>query len=532
MNAHLTGTGTLIRLALRRDRVVLPLWVVVLGVLPASTAGAYEALYPTAAARQSLSVGMGANPSMSMLYGPAFDLTTAGGFTAWRFGTMMALFVGLACVFTVTRHTRAEEDSGRMELLASAVVGRFAPLTAAVLVAAGGAFGAGLIGTLGLLAAGLPAAGSIAFGLAIALAGWVFTGIAAIAAQLAEYARTANGLGTGTVGALFLLRAVGDASSDLRWLSWLSPIGWATHARPFAGERWWVFGLLLVAAVVLIAAGYALLARRDLGMGLIAAKPGPETAAPGLRSPLALAWRLHRGALLGWAVGFAVMGGLFGALADGIGAVIGDSEQAKEMFERLGGATALVDTFIAAVVGILAMIASLYGVQATLRMRSEESAVRVEPILAAGVRRLRWAGGHLLFALFGSALLVAVSGLALGFVHGLRVHDVAGTLPEVLGASLAQLPAVWVVVGVATAIFGLVPSLSTAAWGVAAAFLLISLFGPVARLSQVVLDVSPFSHVPKLPGGEFSATPLLVLGAIAAVAIATGLAAFRRRDIG
>jgi len=532
MSGNLTGTGALIRLALRRDRIVLPLWVLVLGLIPAATAGAYETLYPTLADRQSLATGMAANPSMNLLYGPAFDVTTAGGFTAWRYATMLAVFVGLAAIFTVTRHTRAEEDTGRLELLASAVVGRYAALTAAIAVAAGGSLGAGLLSAVGMIGAGMPTAGSVAFGLGTALAGWVFTGVAAVAVQLAEYSRTANGIGSATLGALFLVRGIGDSSSDVSWLSWGSPIAWASQVRPFAGERWWVLALSLVTAVVLAGAGYVLLSRRDLGMGIIPAKPGPAAAAPSLRTPLALAWRLHRGSLIGWTVGFAVMGSLFGTLASGIGDVIGDSEQARQIFERMGGAQSLVDAFVSATAGILAMIASLYGVQAALRMRSEEVSFRVEPLLSTQVSRLRWMAGHLGFALLGTTLLVAVAGAGMGLLHGVRVGDVAGQLPDVLLASLAQLPAVWVVVGVTVAIFGLVPAFSGAAWAVTAGFMLLTLFGPVVQLSQWVLDISPFTHIPRLPMAEFSATPLVVLCGIALVAVAAGLAGFRRRDVG
>jgi ABC-2 type transport system permease protein len=51
------------------------------------------------------------------------------------------------------------------------------------------------------------------------------------------------------------------------------------------------------------------------------------------------------------------------------------------------------------------------------------------------------------------------------------------------------------------------------------------------RLDQAVLDVSPFTHIPRVPGGDVSALPLVLLGAIAAALIAVGLTAFRRRDV-
>jgi ABC-2 type transport system permease protein len=49
--------------------------------------------------------------------------------------------------------------------------------------------------------------------------------------------------------------------------------------------------------------------------------------------------------------------------------------------------------------------------------------------------------------------------------------------------------------------------------------------------NDLVLDVSPFTHTPKLPGGVFNGTPLAVLTVIALVLVAAGLAAFRRRDL-
>ncbi|NIH82976.1 ABC transporter permease [Amycolatopsis viridis] len=528
----LVGTRHLVRLALRRDRVVLPIWVLVIGLLPVSSAGAYGQLYPDAASRASLTAGMSANPSITLLYGPPFDLSTAGGFTAWRFGVFAPLFLALACILTVTRHTRQEEDTGRQELLSSAVTGRYAALTAAVVTAGIGAVATGLLVALGLTGTGLPAGGSVAFGLGITLTGLVFAAVAAVAAQLAEYSRTANGIAAAVLGVAFALRAVGDAAADVSWLSWLSPLGWATRLRPYAGDRWAVALLLLAAALVLGLVAYRLLPRRDVGMGLLPARPGPPVAAPGLRSPFALAWRLHRGALLGWIAGFAVFGAMFGSLAAGIGDILGDSAQTQQMLERLGGTQNLIDTFLAAIANIFGMIAAVYAVQATMRMRAEETALRLEPLLATRVRRLQWAAGHLVFSLLGTAVLLVVSGLFAGLLHGLRVGDVGGQIPAVIGATVAQVPAVWVVTGIAVLVFGFAPRFTTATWAVPGLFVLLSLFGPVVQAPQPVLDISPFTHVPRLPSAEFTVTPFAWLLGIAVITLATGLARFRRRDIG
>ncbi|GAB3138482.1 exporter of polyketide antibiotics [Amycolatopsis stemonae] len=531
--AHeLAGTWHLTRLALRRDRVVLPIWIVLLSIVPASTVNTFTQFYPTVADRLALQAGANTNPSYALLYGPPFDLTTAGGFIAWRMCGFLALLTGLMVVFTVTRHTRAEEDTGRAELLASAVVGRYAALTASLLVAGGASVLIGLVQAVSMIGAGLPAAGSVAFGASEALAGLVFTAVAAVAVQLAEYSRTANGIGTAVVGAAFLLRGAGDSTVDARWLSWLSPIGWVQQVRAFAGERWWVLLLPVALTLVVGAAGYWLLPRRDVGVGILPPRPGPARAAASLRSPLALAWRLHRGPLLGWTVGTAVVGAVFGSIASGIGDLVGSSPQAQEIFERLGGSHALTQAFLAAMAGMFAMVASLYGVQAVLRMRGEETANRLEPVLATSVGRLRWAGSHLVFAFFGTALLLLAGGVFMGLANGLRTHDVGGSIGDALSGMLVQLPAAWVVVALAVAIFGLLPAYSAAAWAVGALALLLSLFGPVVNLPQAVLDISPFQHPPKLPGQELVATPLVWLMAVAVVALVAGLAGWRRRDVG
>jgi ABC-2 type transport system permease protein len=526
------GTWHLTRLALRRDRIILPLWIVILSVIPSSSTSTYETIYPTVAERAGLTASIGANPSVAVLYGPAFDLSTAGGYGAWRLGGFMALFIGLMAVFTVTRHTRAEEDTGRAELLASAVLGRYAALTAAVLVSGGASLLIGLISAGALAGGGLPTAGAFAFGLSTAFVGLVFTAIAAVAAQLAEYSRTANGIGAAAVGVAFLFRAIGDSTADTKWISWLSPIGWAQQIRPFAGERWWVLLLPLAATIAIGAVAYTMLPRRDFGVGILPPRPGPAEAAPSLRTPLALAWRLHRGPLIGWTVGLAVCGAVFGSIASGIGDIVGSSEQTRQILERMGGSDVMTDTFLAAMVGIFGMTASLYGVQAALRMRGEETANRVEPLLSTSVSRLRWATSHLMFAFLGSAVVVVVTGVAMGLANGMRTHDVSGSVGDMLVAALVQLPALWVIVGVSVALFGVAPKAAAAAWGVAGAALLIAMFGPVVNAPQAVLDVSPFSHIPKLPGQDVTAMPLVWLCGIAVVTLAAGLATFRQRDIG
>jgi ABC-2 type transport system permease protein len=298
--------------------------------------------------------------------------------------------------------------------------------------------------------------------------------------------------------------------------------------RPYAGERWWVLLLPVVATAALTVGAYALVAHRDLGAGLLPDRPGPATGRLG--GPLALAWRLQRGSVAGWAAAFGLGGLLFGSIAGNVSGLL-DSPQSRDLITKLGGEKGLTDAFLATEFGVLAVIAAAYGVQAALRLRAEEASLRAEPVLATAVSRLRWAGSHLTVALAGTALLLGCAGLGAGLARWIDTGD-AGQLGRMVGDGLLQAPAGWVVVGIVTVAFGLVPRAVVAGWVALVAFLLLGELGPLLKLTQPVMDVSPFTHLPKLPGVAVAAAPLLWLTAVAAALLAVGLAGLRRRDIG
>ncbi|WP_396448583.1 ABC transporter permease [Actinomadura sp.] len=527
----LSGAAPLLRMWLRRDRIMMPAWIYGLTAYVSSSAYGFKNEYDTPEAIADFARGVNGNPSTRALYGPVLNGDTAAGLSVWRVGATGAAFTAVMCVLLVVRHTRAEEETGRLELVGAAAVGRRAPLTAALVTAAAAAAAAAAAVTAVLVLFGLPAAGSAALGLSWFGTGLVFAGVAAVTAQLAETSRLANGLAFAVLGAAYLVRAAADAG-EVRWLSWPSPIGWAQHVRPCAGEQWAVLLLPLAASAVLIAVAYALTERRDLGAGILPAPLGPAHAAPSLRGPLALSWRLQRGALLGWSAAFLVYGLAIGGIAAGADDLAGGSAAMADDIRRLGGRRDLTDALLATAMGLMGLFAAAYAVQGVLRLRAEEGSGRLEPLLAAPVGRVRWALSGLATTVFGTVVLLALTGAAVGLVHGARTHDLGGQLPRQLGAALAQLPAAWVIAAATFLIFGLLPRATAAGWGVLAACLLLGQAGPLLGLPQAVLDVSPFTHTPKLPGAEAAPLPFLALTATAVALAAAGLAAFRRRDVG
>ena len=529
----LTGTGALTRLAFRRDRIMLPAWVYLITVLVASTAYTFKKLYPTAAARAQLVVTGGGNPALRFLYG-RLNGSSIGALTAWRYGIWAAIFGALMTVFIVIRHTRGDEEAGRLELVGSAVVGRQAALTAGLLTAVTANVAIAVLLSVALPASGLPVSGSVALALAIGASGLAFTGIAAVAAQLASGARGARGICFGVLGAAYLLRAIGDSAgpSGPSWLTWTSPLGWVELTRPFDGQQWWVLALPAAVLAAGVGAAYALAARRDYGAGLLPDRPGRPSASGLLRGPLGLAWRLQRGLLGGWAAGVVCIFAASGAAAKGIGSLLGGSTQLRNEFTRLGGQAAITNAYLAALMLLAGLGAAGYATSAVLRLRTEETGGLAEPLLATAVGRIRWGLSQVAVAVFGAAVLLALAGLATGLGYGLRTGSAGPQAARMLGAAMAQLPASLVIAGVAVALVGLVPGACVAgAWTVLGAVVVIDLFGEVLQLSHWLLDVSPFTHVPKLPGGTVSAAPLLWLCLAAVTFSALGLAALRRRDI-
>ncbi len=521
---------TLLRLGLRRDRVLLPLWLVGIAMTVVFSVIATRDLYGDPASLVSAADTINATGALVALYGKIYDPTSLGAVALIKLTAFGAALVAVLFVFIVIRHTRAEEESGRLELVDSGAIPRSSALSAALVIGMGGSVVLGGLTAGGIALAGLPVAGALAFGLSWALTGIVFSSLAGVAAQLTRSARTAVGLGMAAVAGAYLLRAVGDLSEgDPGIASWLSPIGWSQQIRPFAGDRWWVALIPIAVAALLVLVAFWLQRTRELGDGLLSIeRPGP--AAGRIRGAFGLAWRQHRGAIAFWIAGLAIMGAILGSIAGDVTGLL-DSPQMRAYLVALGGEQGLVDAFLAAEVSIMGVIISAFGAMVVGRLRSEEALGRAELLLSTASRRSTWVGSHTLIAFGGVVTLLAVTGAAIGCAHGLAIGDPVGQAGRMTVAALAQVPAAWVPAGIAVLLFGYRARWVPAIWGLFAAFLVIGEFGPLWKLPDWMLNLSPFVHSPRLPGGTAAPVTLMELGAVAVICVLFGLVLFRRRDL-
>src|SRR5262245_53221371 len=502
------GTTRLIRFTLRRGRVRIPVWILGIGLTVLGSVASFKNSYPTAADRQTRAAIVD-NAVVKLFTGPGYGLShyTFGAMTANELLPMTALAVALMNIFLVVRYTRADEENERTELVRSTAVGRLAPTIAALCVVVGADLALGLLLTLGLPASldELSTEGSLAFAAAVVGVGFVFGAVALLAAQLAVRARGALGVSSMVRGAWHLLAAFGNMTG-IRALSWLSPFGWATEMRAYVDERWWPLVLALATTIALLAVAARVASRRDLGAGLIADRPGPPHAARWLDNPFGLAFRLQRNRVVWWSVSLAFVGAVYGSVTEHAGSLYHDLGSLVQYRAHIGAASA-IDEYRALTLYIAVLIAGGFAVQAALRPRGEESAGRADPVLSTVVSRVRWAGGHVVIALGGSIAALFLIGLGMGAADAISVGD-ASQLPRTIGGALAYAPALWVLSGIAFALFGLVPSATGAAWLVLGGTAFVGFFGPLLQLPHWIYDLSPMEHVPRLPVATFSLAPL------------------------
>ncbi|MCL2424291.1 MAG: hypothetical protein FWD11_10445 [Micrococcales bacterium] len=522
----MTGTLTFWRVFARRDRWLYLWFALGSALLFVSQAWSVDGLYATQADFDRAAAGMESNATFVAMFGPTRALNTTGGQVAWQSTAFGAVVVALMVMFVVGRHTRAEEESGRDELIRSGVVGRYATTTAALASAMTASVVSGAAVWATLAAYGLTAADSLALGVGLTAIGWFFSGTALLAVQLTTSTRASYGLAGAAVAGAYAARAIGDVAAPT--LSWLSPIGWYQAMHAFSGLRWWPVLVLLTGAGAAVASAYAVFDRRDFGAGVLASRPGPVRAGHTLGSGLGLAWRLQRPAVISWTLGALALGLTFGTMGNSVEDLVGDSGVGTDMI--LQGHTDVVDAFYSTMALMLALLTGAFATSSALRPHGEEEAGRVESLLATALPRTSWHAGHVLLTVVGSTAMLLVGGLGLGVSYAL-VTDDASAMAHMVGAAVAYLPAVLVLSGLARALYGTAPRAAPTAWLALVVAVVTMLFGEALNLPQAFRDLSPYEHLAFAPVETFRWLPFVVLAVVAATLSAVGQLALTRRDL-
>jgi len=522
------------RFILRRERVVSGLWLAITCACTVGFAAMYPALFDAGGMNEL--ADMLASPAMVGLMGPPYPdgvLTTATLF-AQTMNVWVMLALGVMNIFLVIRHTRADEEMGRLELLRSLPLGRLAGIASvlvfALLLNAAIAVVSALLLVLVNLE-GTTAAGAFAYAGAVGAAGFVFASVALLTAQLFTTARGALGGAMAVLGAAYILRAAGDVTGGT--MGYLSPMGLGTRVYAFHLNDIRMLLLLLLECAVPIAAAFVIAVRRDLGEGVFPARKGAAGASQFLRSPLGLAWRLTRGTVIIWCGVMLIVGALYGVIIGDMAAFVESNEMFRRMLEGGVGtdaiAAGLTEQYVALLMVVMAMLACVPVLILTGRLRGEETHGRLEPILARAVKRTTMFGSYILIATLTSvaAMVCAAIGLYLP-----TTGQNAITFTACMAAALVYLPALWLMMGLCVLLAGAAPRLTALCWVLFAYSFAAIYLGRMYSLPAWTAQITPFGHVPQLPAQAFAAAPLLVMTALAIALGAVGLIWFARRDIG
>ncbi|POH57004.1 ABC transporter permease [Arthrobacter glacialis] len=523
----MTGFLLCVRFILRRNWLRLLVWAAVLAVMIPVVYDSQQQAFPTQAARDAYAQ-VANTPAVAAMTGLPYAAGSLGGILVIKIWMTLAVALGFASIFLVTRNGRADEEAGRTELLRSSALGRHAYSMANYVVAGGLSVLVGLLVSLLCLSVSLPVAGSWVMGASIAGTGLAFVAVAALCGQLSTTSRGANSLGVAVLALFYFIRAGADLQThgtEVSPLSWFSPIGWAQDMRPFGQDTWWP----LLALVALTLLGCALALRiettRDLGMGLLAERPGPSRGSAFLASPVGLVLRLQRGSLIGWLLGAIVAGAFFGGVAKAMTTALDPTNPFAKAF--MGNSASVLDGVMSLFVMFNGLLAGAFAVQCLTGARGEEANGRLECQLAGALSRSKWLLAQLLVAAVGSALMLLIG----GFLTGASSNG-AATGRDMAAASLGYWPAALLMTGVMLFLHGFLPRLSVSlAWAVYGLSALIAMFGPLFSLSESAIKATPFGAVPRMPIEDFALLPTVDLTVIAVVLAALGIWRFRTRDI-
>ncbi len=524
------GLGTMARIDIRTGWKTLLAWAAGLVATMAVTASSITALYDTPAKLQGYAASI-TGDAVYMLNGRIAGIGSLGGVLANEFGFVVSFAMPIMAIALTSRSTRKDEEAGRLELLLAARIGRHAPIVAAVLVAAATLLVTGL-GCAGvMIAAGVPPGRALLYGLGMACLGFVFVGVTTVAAQVVGHNRSVWGIGLAlTVGSV-LVRGLGAVRDD--GLIWASPHGWVDEARPFGDARAWPLGLAVVTGAALIGLAFWLSTRRDVGSALIQPSAARPRASSFLRTPFGLAWYSHRGAVIGWAIGSAVLMATYGSLSEEMLNAIRDNPALGELLgaDATVAAEQLLTTVLSTFVMMLAMVAAAFGVMAVGSLRREEATGRLEGELSGDLPRGRWLAVQVVVVGLGALVVTLVGALALGWSASASTGDASWTR-AVLDGAAAFTPAVAVFPALAFALFGLAPRLHGLAWALFALAAFVGYLGPGLNLSQTLVRLSPFQSMGTDVLGDGADTGgVLVLMVLTVVFLGVGLVGFRTRDV-
>lgn len=539
LRSRFYGFGSIYGKTVRDSRLTFIIAAGLLGGMALVMGAAVGTVFPSAASRGEIDKLIGSMPaSMVNLFGKPEKLGTLGGYMSWKYGATFALGAALWSIFALSGTLAGEASKGNLDMVASTpfgkhriaieklaahltVLGLAMAVLATMTVISSNAFGDPKMGD--------PIAPLSALGFALWV-GFIALFFGGMAFALGPILGRSGSAGVASV--VMVLLWVSNGFEALSPLATLSPFHWTVNHVALVGEFDWPrLALVGFVAVVFLAIGVELFARRDLGVTAGLSLPTLPAAVLGTNGSTSRAFGDLLPRALSWGIGMGVMGALLASLVGSFA-------------KQIGQDTSLVSTFSAifpsqnlkTAGGWLGLWAQLFFIAAGFaaatfvsKWASDETEGRLEMVLATPLARSRWviAGG--------TAALLAVALMTFLFMAGIWIGCVSGGVPSAdatLGSAALGVYAV-AIVGIGVAIGGMWRT-SIAAEIAAVVVLvtyLIDLLAPPLKLPDWFHQLALTVHFGAPMVGHWDGAGVATCLAIAVGGVAIGAIGIRRRDI-
>jgi ABC-2 type transport system permease protein len=481
----------------------------------------------------------------SILLPPPVRPDTVGGYVQFRaFGSLVVLFAIWALV-SASGAARGDEERGLVEVMLASGLSRIGMLGFRVGAFACGCLLAAIAASLGLeigaAGGGEPVPLQAALEASVVLAALCLS-CYALTLLVAQFTSARNAVAV--AGALLLaLFLVNSLSRSFDWLlawRWLSPFRYYELSRPLApGGNFDVGSTFVLLAASIVAASFAALAfeRRDLGSPLLRlpARTRPVTydasASPVWRIPIVRGLYEQRVGIIVWATGVAALAAVFVVLT-------------KTLVQPLLAIPVLrhyFDTFVhgdvySSFLGFLwfnvaQLLMAGYAIAQVARWSSEDTDGRLELILSNPIARMNVVLERAIVLSVGALLVVAISGVAVGFEARIQSIDVDST--RLIEAVLLLVPFTLVFAAVGAVIAARIPRATVGLLGgfAFASYLIIEL-GPLFKWPAWALDLSAFKLYGEPLSNGIDETGLAIMSLIVIVGFAASVVLIQRRDVG
>jgi ABC-2 type transport system permease protein len=428
---------------------------------------AYNAAYPTEAARHAFIATLSAAPALGFMAGETVNAATPASYSVYKSITLMTMVTAIWGLLATTRLLRGQEEDGRLEVILAGNTTKRQASYHLLLGFAGSLLISLVLAFIGIATLGqlphvnLAISNASLLTLGVYMPGLLFAGLGVFTSQLARTRGRAIFYGLAPLLILFVIRGSANSVTNLNWLKQLSPFGWVDLLNPVLNPQ--IIWMLPAIAFCLLFTGMGvyLAGRRDLGASLLRESDTAHSHFSLLGSSLTLALRQHISTFIWWTLGTLAFAGFITGLAKLSVDVLKDASGAQAIISKLGQSNSdMTLAFIGIGSTFTAMILLVMTILLLARIRRDEAKGYLDNILIQPVSRSAWLAGRLLLIVIIAAIIGFASALASWFIAHQLQHIDAIHLQPLLQSALSSIAVVLFTLGIGALVYGWLPRLA------------------------------------------------------------------------